>query len=195
MTWENQNISQLENDLQNWRHSKWMPQTPSKRATGYLTHHCIRPSRFPLSHNEAKVITLPKTGNTPKIPQHLRPISIPSRIDKLFENAFQSTVVRYIAEENVLNICLFSFRVHQNTTLQLMRLTDHVSLKFSNNIYTAVVCLDIDKAFDTTRHSGLLTKLLKSLFSLSIINLLSSLLSHGKLRIPLEGEISTQRNL
>jgi hypothetical protein len=57
-----------------------------------------------------------------------------------------------------------------------MRLTDHVALNFSNNMWTSAVFLDIDKAFDTTWHSSPLYKLseLRVEFSTSLINLIPS---------------------
>jgi hypothetical protein len=60
-----------------------------------------------------------------------------------------------------------------------MRLTDHVALNF-NNMSTAAVFLDIEKAFDTTWHTGLLYKLSKMDFSTSLIKLTSSFLSNRK---------------
>jgi hypothetical protein len=53
-----------------------------------------------------------------------------------------------------------------------MRLTDHVTLNFNNKMSTAAVFLDIEKAFDTTWHPGLLYKLSKLGFSTNIIKLL-----------------------
>jgi hypothetical protein len=53
-----------------------------------------------------------------------------------------------------------------------MRLTDHVTLNFNNKISTAAVFLDIEKAFDTTGHHGLLYKLSKLEFSADLIKLL-----------------------
>jgi hypothetical protein len=64
-----------------------------------------------------------------------------------------------------------------------MRLTDHVTLNFNNNISTAAVFLDIEKAFDTTWHPGLLNKLSKLEFSAAIIKLISSFLSNRKFRV------------
>jgi hypothetical protein len=40
-----------------------------------------------------------------------------------------------------------------------MRLMDHVTLNFNNNMSMAAVFLDIEKAFDTTWHFGMLYKL------------------------------------
>jgi hypothetical protein len=55
-----------------------------------------------------------------------------------------------------------------------MRLTDYVTLNFNNKMSTAAVFLDIEKAFDTTWHYGLLYKLPKLEFSAKLIKLLGS---------------------
>jgi hypothetical protein len=55
------------------------------------------------------------------------------------------------------------------------------------------VFLDIEKAFDTTWHSGLLYKLSKLEFSTSLNKLIGSFLSQGKLRVSVEGEMSALR--
>jgi retron-type reverse transcriptase len=74
-----------------------------------------------------------------------------------------------------------------------MGLTDHVTLNFNNKISTAAVFLNIEKAFDTTWHSGLLYKLPKLEFSTSLIKLIGSFLSQRKFRVSVEGEMSTPR--
>jgi retron-type reverse transcriptase len=74
-----------------------------------------------------------------------------------------------------------------------MRLKDHVTLNFNNNISTAEVFLDIEKAFDTTWHTGLLYKLSKLDFSVSLIKLISSFLYRRKLFVSVESEMSTPR--
>jgi hypothetical protein len=58
---------------------------------------------------------------------------------------------------------------------------------------TAAVFLDIEKAFDTTWHTGLLYKLAKMEFSVNLIKLISSFLSQRKFRVSIEGELSTPR--
>jgi hypothetical protein len=60
---------------------------------------------------------------------------------------------------------------------------------------TAAVFLDIEKAFDTTWHPGLLYKLSKLEFSAQIIKLISSFLSNRKFRVSVEGEMSMPREM
>jgi hypothetical protein len=132
-----------------------LPRRPLVHLT-HLFNHCIRLSHFPVSWKESKVITLPKPGKDPKFPQNLRPISLLSTTGKLFEKVILKIVQRHLEDRDLLNASQFGFRARHSTTLQCMRLTDHVTLHFNNNMSTAAVFLDIEKAFDTTWHPGLL---------------------------------------
>jgi hypothetical protein len=74
-----------------------------------------------------------------------------------------------------------------------MKLTDHIMLNFNNDISTATVFLDNEKAFDTTWHLGLLYKLSELKFLVSLIKYISSFLSQRKFRVLVKGEISMPR--
>jgi hypothetical protein len=124
----------------------------------HLFNHYIRLSHVPKSRKETKVITLPKPGKDPKFPQNICPINLLSTTGKLFEKVLK-ILQKNIEERGLLNASRFGFRARHNTTLKCMRLTDHVTLKFNNNMSTAAVFLDMEKAFDTTWYSGLLHKL------------------------------------
>jgi hypothetical protein len=66
----------------------------------------------------------------------------------------------------LLNASQFLFRERHSTTLQCMRLAEHVTLKFNSNMSTAAVFLDIEKAFHSTWQPGLPNKLSKLQFRL-----------------------------
>jgi hypothetical protein len=70
-----------------------------------------------------------------------------------------------------------------------------MTFNFNNDMSTAAVFLDIERAFDTTWHSGLLYKLSKLEFSTSLIKLIISFLSQCKFRVSVEGEMSTPREM
>jgi hypothetical protein len=74
-----------------------------------------------------------------------------------------------------------------------MRLADHVTLHFNNNMSTAVIFMNIKKACDTTWQPGLLYKLSKLQYSTSLIKLLGSFLSQRQFRVSVENEMSTPR--
>jgi retron-type reverse transcriptase len=160
-----------------------------------LFNHYPRLFHFPKSWKEAKVITLPKPGKDPKFPQNLRPISPLSTTRKLFEKVILNIVKKHIEERSLLNASQFGFRSRHNTTLQCMRLTDNVTLNFNNKISTVAVFLDIEEAFDTAWHSGLLYKLSKLEYSMSLVQLISSFLSQRNFNVSVEGEISTPREM
>jgi hypothetical protein len=69
-----------------------------------------------------------------------------------------------IKERYMLNATQFGFRARHSTMLQCMRLTDHVTLNFNNNMSTAAVFLDIEKSFYITWHIVFLYKLLELKF-------------------------------
>jgi hypothetical protein len=137
---------------------------------------------------EAKVTALPKPVKEPKFLRKLRPISLLSKTGKLFEKVILKIPQRHVETKKLLKANRFGFRTRHSTTLQCMRLADHVTLNFNNKMSTATVFLDIEKAFDTTWHTGVLHK-----FSAKLIKLISSFLSHRKFRVSVDGEMSTPR--
>jgi hypothetical protein len=72
-----------------------------RRLLVHLTHlfsHCLRLSHFVKAWKEANVITLPKLGKDPKLPQNLCPISLLSTTGKLFEKVILKIVQRHIED-------------------------------------------------------------------------------------------------
>jgi hypothetical protein len=118
-----------------------MIQAPSKKTTGSLN--------LPV-----------KTLNSLKIY-----VRLASSTGKVFEKVILNILKRHIGERNLLNASQFGFRARHSTTLQCMRLADHVTLHFNSNMSTAAVFFDIEKTFDTTWQPGLLYKLSKLQFT------------------------------
>jgi retron-type reverse transcriptase len=75
-----------------------------------------------------------------------------------------------------------------------MRLAEHITLHFNNNISMAALFLDIKKAFDTTRHSGLLYKLSELEFSTSLIKLIA-FLTDRKFKVLIESKFFMPREI
>jgi hypothetical protein len=71
-----------------------------------------------------------------------------------------------------------------------MRTTNHVTLNLNINVSRAAVFLDIKKAFDTTRHSGLLYKLSKLKFSTSLIKLIAPFFHNVRRNVYAKGKVS-----
>jgi hypothetical protein len=119
------------------------------RPLVHLTHlinNCLWLSHFPMPWKDEKIITLPKPENDSKLPQNLQLISLLSTTSKLFEK-----VILKIGKKGLVNAGQFGFYAHHSMALQCMRLTDHVTLSFNNNMSTAAIFLDIEKASMKTR--------------------------------------------
>jgi hypothetical protein len=72
-----------------------------------------------------------------------------------------------------------------------MRLADLVTPNFNNNMSTAAVFLDIEKASDKIWHSDLLYKLSELALSTSLNKLIASFVTNRKFKFLVEGEFST----
>jgi hypothetical protein len=160
-----------------------LPRRPLIRLT-HLFNHCLRLSHFSYPWKEAKVITVSKPCKEPKFPQNLRPISLPSTTGKLFEKVIPKIFQKHIEERGLLNARQFGFRARHSTTLQCMRLTDHVTLNFNSRMQRPR-CSWKSK-IDTTWHSSLLHKREHAYLLF---------LSQRKFSVSVEGEMSTPREV
>jgi hypothetical protein len=170
----------------NWWH---FPRRPIVHLT-HLINHCLQLSHFPETWKEAKVM-LPKLSRDPKLTRNLRPISLLSITGKLFEKAILKILKMHIKKE----ACLMQASWFPCTPPRCMRLTDHVALNVHNNMFMAAVFLNIEKAFDTTWHSGMLYKFHKLEFSTSLIQLISSFLPPCNFSVLVDREMSTPRKM
>jgi hypothetical protein len=82
-----------------------------------------------------------------------------STTGKLLEKVILKIVQRHIEQRGLLNASSFGLHAQHSKTLQCVRVTDHVTINFNNNVCMAAVFLDIEKAFEAAWHLGLLQKL------------------------------------
>jgi hypothetical protein len=108
---------------------------------------------------------------------------------KLFEKLTLRIIQKHAEERNLLNASQYGFRT-DHTTLQCV-LADHVALNFNKIMSTAAVFFDNEKVFDKTWHSGLIYKLSELKFSTRLIKSIASFLNDRKLKVLVEGELSS----
>jgi hypothetical protein len=171
-----------------------LPRRPLVHLT-HLFNHCFHRGKFPAPWKEAKIITLPKPGKDPIFPPNLSQISLLSKMGKIFEKRILRTFQKHAEERNLLNASQLGFRADHITTFERMSLADHITLNFNNNMSSVAVFLDIDKAFNTTWHSGLLYQFSEIEFPTSFIKLIASFLTERKVKVLLEGKFSTPRKI
>jgi hypothetical protein len=104
----------------------------------------IRFHYFPKTWKEAYVISIPKPNKNLAFPQ----ISLLDTMGEVREkNNLQTNIYpelsRHIPDEQ------FAFLPGRDMTLQVLRLTEHVTENFNKRAYTATIFIDVSKAYDT----------------------------------------------
>jgi hypothetical protein len=115
--------------------------------------------------------------------------------DKLFEEVLLEMVQKHIGARDLLKTSQLGVHARHNTTLQYMRLTEHVTLNSKNNMSMAALFLNIEKPFYIIRYPGFLHNLHKLIFLINLIKLISSILSNEKVIFSVEDEMSTPREI
>lgn len=155
-----------------------------------IYNSCMIKSYFPLKWKEAKIFPIQKSGKDHSVPSGYRPISLLSNLGKLYEKLLLTRLMKAVNVKNVLKNHQFGFREHHSTVQQLIRLSKFVSLGFNRNQSTGVISLDIEKAFDTTWHDGLIHKLIKMNLPTYLIKIISSYLKDRKAFVALSNKKS-----
>ncbi|GJQ70087.1 hypothetical protein Trydic_g22563 [Trypoxylus dichotomus] len=88
-----------------------------------------------------------------------RLISLLCTIIKVLETSLLAKISDYLDEHRLLDDDQFGFRSGHSTTLQLFRITDHVTTAFNRKQTAIMVSLDLEKALYKIRHEGLLLKI------------------------------------
>lgn len=149
---------------------------------------CLSLAYFPSAWKVAKVIALKKPGKDGSIPTSYRPISLLPSLAKLLEKIInvrllKSTCSKLIDEQ-------FGFRIAHSTTHQLARLAEHVSNSLNQGESSGMFLLDMEKAFDTVWHKGLIHKLMAINVPLSLIKIIKSYISQRSFKVHI-GKISS----
>lgn len=89
----------------------------------------------------------------------------------------------------------FGFQERKCTVQQLARITNHISNNFNIKHSTAMVLLDIEKAFDTVWHQGLLYKLHMVGISPYIIKIILHYLKNRSFSVKIKNTLSDKQNI
>ena len=92
-------------------------------------------------------------------PSNYRPISLLPLISKIFEKIVHDQMIDYLAQYNILYKYQSSFRTKHSTDLCLSYLNDKILKGFDNGLFTGMILIGLQKAFDTIDHNILLEKL------------------------------------
>ena len=88
-----------------------------------------------------------------------RPVSILSIVSKILESAVYVQLETYLVENNILHEYQSGFRKAYSADTCLIHLLDHIKVNNAAGLYTGMILLDLQKAFDTVYHEILCRKL------------------------------------
>ena len=113
---------------------------------------------FPQIFKTTKVIPIHKSDNK-KLVSNYRPISLLPSLSKVLEKVIKHRLVNFFNKHNVLYDYQCGFRKKHSVINALLDVTTLTYDAMQKNSYTALLLMDIRKAFDTVSHHILLHKL------------------------------------
>lgn len=161
----------------------------------YVFRSCIKLSYFPDAWKHAKVIPIPKPGKDLSMSSNYRPISLLSSLSKIFEKILLKRINIHLSAHDILPDEQFGFRQNHSCNHQLTRLTNHIKNSLSEKKSTGLLAFDIEKAFDSVWHKGLVHKMFKLKFPLYITKLIRSFLSKRSFQVSINGTNSKSYNI
>ena len=111
-------------------------------------------------------------------------------ISKIFEKIVHKQLVAYLNSNNLLYEFQSGFRQTFSTDTALTSLSDRVRLNMDDGLYTGVVLIDLQKAFDTVNHQILTTKLKSIGMDNTVVSWFQSYLSDRQQFVSVNGRVS-----
>ena len=86
-------------------------------------------------------------------------------LSKFIERVVHEQTTKFLNDSNIFDKYQSGFRSNHSTDVFLSFLNDKILKGFDNGMYTGMILIDLQEAFDTTNHQILLDKLLPVGFS------------------------------
>lgn len=148
-----------------------------------IFNKCLELAYFPDKWKNAKVIPILKPDKNPAEASSYRPISLLSSISKLFERIILCRLMNHINDNSIFADEQFGFRLGHSTTHQLLRVTNMIRENKSEGYTTGVAFLDIEKAFDSVWHKGLIAKMSNFNFPIYLTKIIQNYLTDRTLQV------------
>lgn len=108
--------------------------------------------KFPECLKSARITVLFKSGDSEN-PSNYRPISLLSIFSKIFETCIKNQLIEHLNTNNIINTRQYGFLAKSSTTAAASCLINDLYCSLNNKKKTALLALDISKAFDCVNHS------------------------------------------
>ena len=114
-------------DISMWVLSRMAPQVVKPLV--HIFNLSFSTGIFPSEMKIAKVIPLFKNGNKSDFCNY-RPMSLPSRISKIFEKIYNKRLQQFLNANNILSNSQYGYRAHISTV--------HAALELTESIYNSI---------------------------------------------------------
>nr|CAD7398195.1 unnamed protein product [Timema cristinae] len=146
-------------------------------------------SSYPSSWKAALVVLIPKSG---KSPPSLLP-AIQSAFPPVAEWVILKRLLYWVEDNCLLPDHHFGLRARHSSTHALAWVVDQITDGFSKRVHTGLVVLDVQGAFDSVSHPGLLLKLLAVRLPIHLQYLFQSFLLGLTFQVCLNAVLSSSR--
>ena len=119
-----------------------------------------------------------------------RPISLLPIFSKVTEKVVHEQPTKCLNNNNIFYKYQSGFRNNHSTDLFLSFLNDKILKGFDNGVYTGMILIDLQKAFDTINHKILLDKLLPIGFSKNTISWYEFYLAERHFTVEVANQVS-----
>ena len=161
------------------------------KPTAKICKISISSGLFPSDCKIAKLKPLNIKGSKSKTnPENFRPSSLLPLISKVIERTAYNQVDNFLLQDNILDNYQSGFRKNHSTDLCLSFLNDKMLKAFDKGLFTEMILIDLQKAFDTINDKILLGKLHAIGFSDKTIAWFKSNLSDRAFRLNINNHFS-----
>lgn len=169
-----------------------------RKSVVQLTHiinAMIRLQHFPQLWKKAQVSPVPKLGKDLTRSAGYRPISLLPTMSKIAERVLLEHINDHLETNNILPDHQFGFRTAHSAVHQVSRVVNDTIAAFNNRQHTALMLVDLEKAFDRVWFDGLLYKMAKLKFPALIVRLIKSYQTNRRYMVKTNAGVSTERTV
>jgi len=145
---------------------------------------------LPQQWKESTIFPLLKKGKIATEPASYRPIAITNCLCKILEKMANKRLLHHLEKSNAISRCQSGFRAKHSTLDPLSRIEDSIRRALMQSDSCIAIFLDIEQAFDTVWHGGLLRKLQMMHVTGNLYNFIEQFLQNRKIAVRVNGTTS-----
>ncbi|GJQ69542.1 hypothetical protein Trydic_g6641 [Trypoxylus dichotomus] len=139
-----------------------------------------------------KTATVIPSKNPPQSSSY-HPIFLLSTLPKITERIILEHLNKHLDNNHIISHYQFGFRSEHNTNQKVARLVKDITAGYNNKKHTALVLVELERAFDKVWHRGLVSKLINVRFPAPIIRIVNSYLKNRSFTVKVHASHSSQK--